>query len=233
MHPFELPRPIVDRVGQLRDRLHPFDPLDPARTALVVIDMQNVFLARGAAYEVPAARSIVPAINRLARTVRRTGGVVAWVKMSYSPDDPWSSFYDHMLGPERAKGLIAGVIPDSDGHRLWAELEVLDDDIVSLKDRFSAFLPGHCDLAERLRARGVDTVLISGTLTNTCCESSARDAAMLDFKTIMVSDANATVRDELHAAALANFIQVLGDVRTTDEVIELLERASVPARAAE
>ena len=65
-------------------------------------------------------------------------------------------------------------------------------------------------------------MLITGTLTNVCCESSARDAAMMDFKTIMVSDANAALTDEAHNMTLTNFIQTFGDVRTTDEVIGML-----------
>lgn len=233
MHPFSLPTSITDRVTRLRGKLHPYDAIDPRRTALVVIDLQNIFMAPGAAYEVPTAREIVPNVNRLAAAVRRTGGAVAWVKMTYFPDDPWSTFYDNMLGPERARGLIEGLIENSDGHRLWPGLDAQDGDIVVLKNRFSAFLHGYCDLPERLRELGVDTVLITGALTNTCCECSARDAMQRDFKTIMISDANATAMDELHAAALRNFIQVLGDVRSTDEAVALLEGAAPRAHAAE
>jgi ureidoacrylate peracid hydrolase len=97
------------------------------------------------------------------------------------------------------------------------------------KTRFSAFLPNSSDIAARLRGRGIDTVLIAGTVTNTCCESSARDAMMMDFKTIMIEDANAAPVAEAHAAALANFLQVLGDVRTTDEVVALLQGTAVTA----
>ena len=64
-------------------------------------------------------------------------------------------------------------------------------DVYIFKNRFSAFLPTSSDIAEQLRRRGIDTVIIVGTLTNVCCESSGRDAAMMDFKTIMISDANA------------------------------------------
>ena len=73
-----------------------------------------------------------------------------------------------------------------------------------------------------LRRRGIDTVIITGTLTNVCCESSGRDAAMMDFKTIMVSDANAALTDEAHLMTLTTFIQTFGDVRSTDEMIGML-----------
>jgi len=79
-------------------------------------------------------------------------------------------------------------------------------------------------LADVLGSRGVDTVLITGTVTNVCCESTARDAMMLNFKTVMVSDGNAALTDEDHKAALCAFYLTFGDVMTTDAVIASLER---------
>ena len=87
-------------------------------------------------------------------------------------------------------------------------------------------------MTKELRALGVDTAIIVGTLTNVCCESSARDAAMQDFKTFMVSDGNAARTDEEHMATLINFIQTFGDVRSTDEMIAMLQAAQPSARRA-
>ena len=105
--------------------------------------------------------------------------------------------------------------PGFAGHALWPDLDVHPADAVVLKRRYSAFIPGNCDLEPLLRARGIDTVLIVGTLTNVCCESSARDAMMLDFRTIMVSDACATTSPEEHNASLAAFYATFGDVMDT------------------
>lgn len=69
---------------------------------------------------------------------------------------------------------------------------------------------------------GVDTVLMAGTVTNICCESSARDAAELGYKVIMVSDALAGHAHGLHEATLATFYRIFGDVRPSSEIIELL-----------
>ena len=87
-------------------------------------------------------------------------------------------------------------------------------------------------MPQRLKARGFDTVLITGTVTNVCCESSARDANMMNFRTIMVSDGNAAFTQAEHDAALAAFYNVFGDVMDTDTIIAILERARRPARAA-
>jgi ureidoacrylate peracid hydrolase len=80
------------------------------------------------------------------------------------------------------------------------------------------------DLPQRLRARGFDTVLITGTVTNVCCESSARDAMMTNFRTIMISDGNAAMSQAEHEASLAAFYNIFGDVMDTDMVIAALER---------
>ena len=103
-------------------------------------------------------------------------------------------------------------------------LDVRPEDEIVRKYRFSAFMPGTCELPYRLRARGFDTVLITGTVTNVCCESSARDAMMTNFKTIMVSDANAALTMEEHNASLVAFYATFGDVMDTDFVIQRLTR---------
>jgi ureidoacrylate peracid hydrolase len=87
------------------------------------------------------------------------------------------------------------------------------------KVTYSAFMPDSCDLDAQLNARGIDTVLIAGTATNVCCESSARDAMLRDYRVIMLSDANATWTDEEHAGALNTFAIFFGDVMTTGEAI--------------
>lgn len=92
------------------------------------------------------------------------------------------------------------------------------------KRRYSAFIEGSSDLPQRLRAQSYDTVLIAGTVTNTCCESSARDAAMLNFKTVMVADACAANSDEEHNASLAAFYLIFGDVMTVEELVTCFAR---------
>ena len=84
-------------------------------------------------------------------------------------------------------------------------------------------MPGTSDLPGRLRARGFDTVLITGTVTNVCCESSARDAMMTNFKTIMVSDGNAAATQAEHDAALTAFYNIFGDVMDTDMITAALQ----------
>ena len=224
MHPSTLPADIVERMRQRRGRLHLFDQLQARRTALVVIDMQNAFLRPGAPSETPVARAIVPQINRLAAALRQAGGVVAFAQGSFAPQGPdaWPLFFDHMVNPAYSSAILQALTPGHPDHALWPELDVQPQDLRVRKKRYSAFFPGACSLPEQLRERGIDTVIITGTLTNVCCEASARDAMMADFKTVMVSDANAARSDAEHLGALVSLVQFFADVRSTDEVIGLL-----------
>jgi len=224
MHPAELPEEIVERMRQRRGSLHIFDRLEAARTALVVIDMQHSFVSADSASSVPAARAIVPNVNRLAAALRAAGCTVAWVQATYTRTGPgyWPLFFDYMVTPEVSARILEGLVAGSPGHALWHELEVLPADLRVTKNRYSAFFPGSSELPQLLRGRSIDTVLIAGTMTNVCCEASARDAMMDGFKTVMVSDANAARSDAEHVAALATIVQFFGDVRSTDEVVEIL-----------
>jgi ureidoacrylate peracid hydrolase len=75
-----------------------------------------------------------------------------------------------------------------------------------------------------LRGRGLDTVVVTGTVTSVCCESTARDAMMINFRTIMVTDANASHTDEEHNASLIAFYLSFGDIMPTDLLISCLRR---------
>jgi ureidoacrylate peracid hydrolase len=235
MHPFSVPQSVIDRVVARRGREHVNENLDPAKTALVVVDMQNAFMLPGVAHALcPMAEKIVPNINRLARAVRDSGGTVVWIKTTFKDDalKNWSTYFE-MVTPQQGAKRIAALTTGSKGHELWAALDVRPADLIVEKTRFSAFIQGSSDLADALRNRGIDTVLITGTVTNVCCESTARDAMMLNFKTIMVTDGNAAVTNEDHSASLCAFYLTFGDIMSTDMLIACLARNARQSVAAE
>jgi ureidoacrylate peracid hydrolase len=226
MHQLSIPQAVVDRVIARRGREHVHDNLDPAKTALIVVDMQNAFMLPGVAHALcPMAEKIVPNINRLAGAVRATGGTVVWIKTTFRDDalQTWSTYFE-MVTPQQGAKRMAALAAGSKGHELWPTLDVQADDLIIEKNRFSAFIQGSSNLADVLRSRGLDTTLITGTVTNVCCESTARDAMMLNFKTIMVTDGNAAVTDEEHNASLIAFYLTFGDIMSTDMLIACLER---------
>jgi len=235
MHKVEIPQWATELALARRGKLHVHQNLDPAKTALIVVDLQNAFMIEEVAVAcVPFAVEIVSNVNKLAAAVRHTGGKVFWIKQTV--DDAsclaWSEWLN-MMRPHVRDGVVRNLAPGSRGHAIYAELDVKPEDEIVEKRRFSAFVQGSCDLPHRLRAQGYDTVLITGTVTNVCCESSARDAMMLNFKTIMVSDANAARTDAEHNATLATFYAIFGDVMDTAFLIERLMANASAAVAAE
>lgn len=232
MHPTALSQTTIDRVTKRRGSVHAFKEIEPTKTALVVIDMQNCFCKPGSAGEVPLAREIVPNINKLAKQLRSAGGVVAWVQMTVKNKADWPIFLDLLVDEELAAHYLQDLLPGGEGQKLWPEMQTESPDLFVEKNRFSAFLPSACNLGAQLRGRGIDTVIIVGTLTNVCSESSGRDAAMSDFKTIIVSDGNACRSDDDHLATLNTFMQVFGDVYSTDELVAMIQDAQQRVRTA-
>ena len=233
MHKIAIPKSIVDSVIRSRGREHVYDDLNPAKTALLVVDMQNGFMMEGVAHSLcREAADIVPNINRIADVLRRTGGTVVWVQNAVTPEtlESWSIRVE-MDGPERTATRVQSMSPGTKGYALWAELDTKPDDIFVQKTRFSAFIQGSSDLETQLRDRGIDTVIVTGTVTNICCESTARDAMMRNFRTIMVTDANAAMTDEMHNASLAAFYVRFGDIMSTGHLIGVMN-ANAAARAA-
>lgn len=196
------------------------DALEPTRAALLVIDMQNAFVAPGAALEVPYAREIVTDINRLARGLRHAGARIIWIQTSFRDQAAsWSVYFSQRLRPDLSAAVVAALSPGNQGYELFAALDVQPADLHVVKTRFSAFAQGASSLDSLLRNEGIDTLFITGTVTNTCCEATARDAMMMNYRVVFLSDANATRTDEEHNATLANMIQVFADVAGTEEVL--------------
>jgi ureidoacrylate peracid hydrolase len=231
MHKIALSPDIVARVTRRRGgKLHAYDSLDPATTALVVIDMQNVWVKQGMPAYSPYCEAIVPNINRLAAATRGAGGKVYWVRAIYGDDAPrtWSAYMD-FLDRGQMEDMLQALTDGNEGAALWHDMDIQPEDEITIKRRFSALIQGSSDLGERLTAAGIDTLIVTGTATNVCCESTARDAFMLNYRTLMVSDANATSSDEAHNASLNALFNRFADVFTTDEVVALLGQASAAA----
>jgi len=233
MHKIAIPQAAIDRVLKRRDSLHVFNDVDTMRTAHIVVDLQNGFMAPGQPAEIPMAREIVSNVNRISGALRAAGGLVVYIQntIDAAAKEAWSNWFTYMSGERRQASMDAAFAEGSYGHSLWPELDVLPSDLKMKKNRFGAFVPGSSPLHAVLQGRGIDTVIITGTATNVCCESTARDAMMMNYKVIFVSDGTATYNDEEHNATLGIMLAMFADVMTTDEVVSRL--AGAMSQAAE
>ena len=220
-HDVRIPDYVIERIMAKRGRLEVFDRLEPTKTAMLVVDMQNFYVA-----EVETARSIVPNVNRLAAACRERGVPVIWVIMTVAEAEgapsQWPIYHDHFFTEAKGANHRDSLSRGAKGHEIYPDLDVAEGDAIVEKKRFSPFLEGSSDLHARLKGMGVENLLVCGTATNMCSESTARDAMMLDYKVVMVEDANAARYDEDHLAGLTSFWQSFGDVRSTDDAIGML-----------
>lgn len=214
LHRAELPSWAIER-GR---KMNHFPAPDPRSTALIVVDMQRYFVADGQPLGNPYARAIIPNINRLIGVMRGIGVPVYWIRHTNIDQGPSA-----LPAWKRAMPLVTmsykALTVGADGHDVDPTLDRLPGDPVVDKYRYSCFITHSSDLHERLQSAGIDTLVVVGTMTNGCCESTVRDGSMIGYKMLAVADAMATTTDEEHAASLLNMRIGFADIVTTEEMI--------------
>lgn len=214
LHEWHIERREIDRHLARRGSEHAFGDIMASRTALVVVDLVPFFTRTN-----PYAAGIIPNVNRLAGAVRANGGVVAWIVPSAAePNAARRALYGTDVADRYRRSGGDGEVFD----RLDPGLGPRHDDLALEKDGASAFFPGACRLHGELRRRGIDTVLIAGTVADVCCASSARDALECGYRVVMVADANAAGRDADLNATLHTIYRSFGDVRSTADLVGAL-----------
>ena len=219
MHKIYLPDWAVERGRSLND----FRAIDPSRTALIAIDMQNAFMEPDKVFGNRNTLDIIETVNLAARTLRDAGARIIWTRQTVSHDPPlamppWQ--YDLSIPSVRA--AVETMIAGTRSHAIHAAMDVHDSDILVDKYRYSAFMCPAGGLKAVLGGMDVDTLVIAGTLTNCCCESTARDGNMMGYKIVFLSDATSANTDEEHNAALLNIRLLFGDVRPTADLAAMI-----------
>ena len=228
----------------LAARPEPVD-LDLKQTALICVDMQNAFAAKGgmfdlAGFDIAKAPEVIKVHQRLLPACRKAGVKVIYLVIAFRPDlrdagDPNSPAYHKELALRmmRARPELAGklLIDGSWDAAIVDELVPQPGDLVIRKTRYSGFC--RTELEATLRAGGFRHLLFTGVATNVCVESTARDALFADFWPIMIEDAmNHSGPDFNRQATLWNFEHVFGWVTRSSDVIAALQtqtKEAVPA----
>jgi ureidoacrylate peracid hydrolase len=205
-----------------------FNSLVPERTALLVIDLQQDFLSNGRPPTVRFALPIIPRVNLLIAAAREAGSTVIFLRQTFSdaPEHDLPAWQKTAAEPILA--FRERMTEGQPGHRLFDDLDVRTSDLIIDKYRQSAFIPGASTLEAELRARDIDTLIITGAMTNACCEATARDGFGLGFRIFFISDATAALSDEEHNATLLNVAICCADVRDTQAMLDLLAAPADP-----
>jgi ureidoacrylate peracid hydrolase len=218
MHSLSLDPAVVARARERRGSDYAYQHIDPDQTALLAIDMQNWTMDQASPTYIPRAELLAGPVNGLARVLRDSGGTVVWAQME-APDDAqeqWAVFYDGVVRGAR-NSFVSAMRPGSHWHQIFDQMQVEGQDIISAKTRYSCLLECSSDLEVILRERQIDTVLIAGVATNVCCESTARDAMMMGYRVIVLSDACGCWSDREHNASLSSLMNMFADIRTVGD----------------
>lgn len=196
-----------------------FFTIDPRRSALIVIDMQNAFVAEGAPFETPGARAMIPLLERLIRFAREHRVPIVWTQSDHRP--PYGGLMLRRFPVIREQRVLWQGEPSFDMYPHMPQPQEGPHEYRIVKHKFDAFF--ETDLDAILRYHHVDTVIIVGTATNACCESTARSAFMRDYYVAFPSDANATFDEAMHQATLKNIDLFFGRVMSTEELLVEME----------
>jgi nicotinamidase-related amidase len=214
-HPSNIiPQPIIEKVFGRRGRLHAFPTINSSKTALIVIDL-DVETGR----DKSNVQQVAGNVNILAETLRKKGGIVAWVT---TPIQSATENFRAVFGDAAADNYERMGQNNGDATKLWPELRPEGGDIHATKQGHSAFFPGKTTLHEQLQEKDIESLIVVGAVTNVCCEASARDAAELQYKVTMISDALIGQSPELDRATLTTFFRCYGDVRPTVDMLSIL-----------
>jgi isochorismate hydrolase len=179
--------------------------IDQKHAALLVVDMQNYFHR--------IAQPVLKNILKVIQSCRE--GDVPIIFTQHGHTDPVKD--GGVLGEWWGELIVDG----TEDWRFLSEVTIESKDTVLPKKRYSAFFG--TDLDTTLQSRGIQDLIISGVMTNLCCETTARDAFMRDYRVFFLIDGTATGRSELHLATLKNLGFGFAYLLSCDELIQMLK----------
>jgi nicotinamidase-related amidase len=163
------------------------DKIDPSKTIMIVVDMQNDFVAEGAMLRSAQAAAMVPRLATTLKFCREKGIRIIYTAHVHRRDGSDMGLYDDLYSPiADRKSLVDG----TPGIEIYKDLAPAPGEHIIKKHRYSAFFATDLDLI--LREWGITTVIVSGTTTENCCHATARDAMFHNYKVVFLSDATGT-----------------------------------------
>jgi len=186
--------------------------LNQEKSALLIIDMQEFFLDPDSPSFTCGGLAILPVLTRLASVFREKNRPVIYTKHVHHPDNLDSGIMGWWW-----KGMCTEGSAESEIHH---DISPLPSEKEILKHRYSAFY--NTDLETILRCLKIEDLVISGIMTNMCCDSTARDAYYRDYRVFFLADGTGSINEEMHLASLLNLAFGFAYVTTADRIISEL-----------
>jgi len=219
MEPYVTEATLAWKTAEWLERIRPHNQhemqLNPAASALLVVDMQRFFMDAGSPTFTPGGPAIISTLKRLIAAFRDAERPVLFTQHVHHPDDLDSGIMGWWWQGKCLEGTEASEI-----HH---ELAPLPGEKVVIKHRYSAFY--NTDLETVLRCLRVEDLVVAGIMTNLCCESTARDAYYRDHRVFVPADGTATINEDMHLASLLNLAFGFAFVTTCDVITAQLRAA--------
>lgn len=218
MEPYVTPDTLKEKVQYWLREIEPFNQhhmqFNKEKSALLVIDMQNFFLDPTSPTFTCGGLAILPTLKQLIQAFREAERPVIYTCHVHHPDG-----IDAGIMGWWWKGMCIEGSPQSKVHD---DIAPAINEKVVFKHRYSAFY--NTDLETILRCLKIEDLVISGIMTNLCCESTARDAYYRDYKVFFLADATGTINEKMHLASLLNLAFGFAYVTTADWIMEQLQK---------
>lgn len=213
---------IARKSKQWLAKINPYNQhemtLNPDKSALIVIDMQKFFLDAGSPTFTCGGLAILPTLKRVIGAFRKAGRPVIFTRHVHHPDNLDSGIMKWWW-----EGMCLEGSPESEIH---PDLAPAPNEKVIFKHRYSSFY--NTDLETVLRCLRIEDLVVSGIMTNLCCESTARDAYYRDYRVFILADGTGSINEEMHLASLLNLAFGFAFVTTADKVVNWLNPVSSP-----
>jgi ureidoacrylate peracid hydrolase len=218
MDPYVTTGNIDAKAREWLEKIRPFNEhemkLNVGASALLVVDMQQFFLDEASPTFTCGGVAIIPTVKRVLHAFRKAGRPVIFSRHVHHPADLDAGIMGWWWEGKCLEGS-----PESEVH---SELAPLPAEKVIFKHRYSAFY--NTDLETVLRCLKVEDVVIAGTMTNMCCESTARDAYYRDYRVFFLADGTGSITEEMHLASLLNLAFGFAYITTSDSILSQLAR---------
>ncbi len=212
MQPYVTAGQISDKTRDWLKSIQPFNrdcpELNLTKTALMVIDMQKFFLDPESPTYTCGGEAIIPNVKNLIGAFRRANSPIIYTKHVHHPDN-----LDAGIMGWWWEGMCLEGSPESEIHD---ELTPLPNEKVVQKHRYSAFY--NTDLETILRCLKIEDIVITGIMTNMCCESTARDAYYRDYRVFFPADSTGSINERMHLASLLNLAFGFAYITTADKI---------------
>ena len=204
--------------------------VEPGHTAILVVDVLNDFCAANGffdreGYDLKPTQEMVPKLVNLIAEARKIGASIIFIRNIYNTENNWYLSDVWLEHANRARNGCYVKYPvcakGSWGGEFYDGIKPLPNDVIVNKHRYNAFIDTDLDLI--LRSKGIRTLIMTGTATNVCVETTARHGFLKDYYIVFTSDCTATISKQLHNTTLKNISLFFGEVVTSKEIIKCWE----------